>query len=354
MDYLDQLYTMFFWGNSLFAYGKAVIIFIVLIICLKLFQVLVLTHLKKLALKTKTDLDDIIIEIVSSIKPPLYLIVAIYFSLKTLLLSHNVTQVLRFLFIVILIYEFIAAIERFLDYWVKHYVSTGKSKDRASESMIHALRILVRVALWTVGLLLLVSNMGFNVSSLVASLGIGGVAIALAVQSILSDMFSSFSIYLDKPFKVGDFIIIDDYMGTVKHIGLKTTRIQALRGEEIVVSNKELTSTRIRNFKKLKRRRVAADFGIEYGTSATKLENISVLTKKIIEEHKECEYERCFFKEYGDSSLVYELSYYIQSDDYEVATQLMNSINLAIYKVFEKEGIAFAFPTQTVYLRKEK
>jgi small-conductance mechanosensitive channel len=176
------------------------------------------------------------------------------------------------------------------------------------------------------------------------------IAIALAAQNILGDLFSSFSIYIDQPFRVGDYIEVGEHSGVVKKIGLKTTRLQTLRGEELVISNQELTKARVQNFKQLQKRRIKFNLGIEYGTTATKLEKIPRLVKGVMKDIKLAEFERCFFKEYGDFSLNFECTYYVESDSYGDAVKVIEKINLGIYKTFEKEGINMAFPTQTIHI----
>ncbi len=215
-----------------------------------------------------------------------------------------------------------------------------------------ALALIAKLILWTTGFLLVLSNLGVNISALIASLGIGGIAIALAVQNVLGDIFSSFSIYLDKPFEIGDYIIVGDHSGTVKKIGLKSTRIEALQGEEIVISNNELTTTRIQNFKTMKKRRIAFQIGLTYDTSSTKLKKVPKLIESIIEKTKNAEFSRAHFHEFGDFALKYEIVYYIHSGEYQDYMDAQEAINLEIHKAFEKEKIDMAFPTQTLHLEK--
>ena len=200
--------------------------------------------------------------------------------------------------------------------------------------------------------ILILSNLGYNVNSLVASLGIGGIAVALAVQNILSDIFCSFTIYLDKPFVVGDRIVLDKYSGYVKKIGIRTTRIETLEGDELVVSNKDLTSSRIRNYKKMQRRRIVFQVGVEYETKAEKLKQIPKMIKQIIDNIEVIDFARVHFKEFGDSSLIFEIVYYTNSNDYDVYMDKQQELNLAIVEKFEEEKINIAYPTQTVFIKK--
>ncbi|GIW68247.1 MAG: hypothetical protein KatS3mg099_195 [Candidatus Parcubacteria bacterium] len=208
--------------------------------------------------------------------------------------------------------------------------------------------------MWGIGIILLLANLGVDVSSLLAGVGIGGIAIAFAVQGILSDLFNSFSIYFDKPFAVGDFVVLPDgKMGTVKHIGLKSTRLTSLTGEEIVVPNSTLTGAVIQNFKRMQERRIAFTLGVEYGTSLEKLQRALEIVREAIEAREEVRFDRVHFKQFGDFALIIEAVYYLQNPDYTFYMDTQQAINFAIKEAFEKEGIAMAFPTQTIYLRKD-
>ncbi|QQR83532.1 mechanosensitive ion channel family protein [Candidatus Peregrinibacteria bacterium] len=211
---------------------------------------------------------------------------------------------------------------------------------------------MLKFVLWSIAVLMILSNLGINVSALITGLGIGGIAVALAVQTLLSDLFSSFSIYFDKPFEVGDFVVIGEHSGTIKRIGLKTTRIQALGGEELVLSNHELTNTRIQNFKRMQRRRILFSVGVVYGTTTDQLKKIPEIIKDIIDTVALADFDRAHFKHFGDFSLVFEIVYFLNSKEYVDYMNTQQSINLALREAFEKEHIEMAFPTQTVYVQK--
>ena len=219
---------------------------------------------------------------------------------------------------------------------------------------MEVLKKVVKGVLWAIAIIIVLSNFGYNVSTLAAGLGIGGIAIAFAFQAILGDIFASFSIYFDKPFKIGDFILIGNDMGTVKHIGIKTTRIQTLQGQELIVSNKELTETRVHNYKKMERRRISFTFGVEYDTKLKKLEKILEIVKEIFKKIKIADLDRVHFKQFGDFSLNFEVVYYVNKPDYLEYMDTQQEINFALKERFEKESIEFAFPTQTIYVNKLK
>ena len=228
---------------------------------------------------------------------------------------------------------------------------TEKQK-REDTSMVKVMAVIIKVIIWTIALLMILSNFGIEITPLIAGLGVGGIAIALALQTILGDLFSAFAIYLDKPFQEGDFIIIGNDMGVVKHIGIKTTRIQTLQGQELVISNSELTSSRINNYKRMQKRRIVFSFGVEYNTPTKKMKKIKGIVKKVIDKEKLADLDRVHFKEFGDFSLNYEVVYYLKTSDYNKYMDTQESINLALKEAFEKEKIGFAFPTQTIHLEK--
>jgi small-conductance mechanosensitive channel len=351
-NFLSILKDFNFWNNSGYDYVIAAAIFIGLLIVLKIFQVIILARLYSLAKKTKTNFDDTLIAVFKTIKPPFYFFIALYFGLKVLVLAPWIVIAIKVLVLVAIVYEIIRAIEKLLDYFInRHFEKSGADKSH-TRSMVKTLQLIARVILWILGLTLVLANLGVNVTSLVASLGIGGLAVALALQSVLSDLFSSFSIYIDKPFQVGDFIQVGTDMGEVEKIGLKTTRIRTLLGEELIVSNKELTTARVQNFKRMQTRRESFSLGVVYNTSPAKLAAMPKMIEEITKATKKAKFDRCHFSTYGDSSLNFDIVYYIQSPDYVTYMDVKQQINLAIFAKFAEEKIEFAYPSQTIYLEK--
>ena len=184
----------------------------------------------------------------------------------------------------------------------------------------------------------------------VASVGIGGIAIALAAQSVLGDVFSGFAILVDKPFQVGNFIVVGDLLGTVEHVGFKTTRILSLSGEQLIFSNSDLTSSRIRNYGRMRERRVQCNVGVIYQTSAENVKAIPPMIKRIIEEHQHVRFDRAHFKGFGDFALTYEFVFWVLTPDYNAFMDLKQSINFRLIEEFQKAGIKFAYPTQQLYM----
>jgi small-conductance mechanosensitive channel len=298
-------------------------------------------------------LDDIIIESIESIKWPFYVMASLYVSLHFLVVYPMIMQTAYYVFLIAFVYYVVKVMQRFVDHGTKVVVEKRQAEEDDNVGIIKFLSSIIKILLWVGALVLLLSNMGINVTSLVAGLGIGGVAVALALQNILGDLFSSLAIYFDKPFKVGDFIMVGEHMGTVKRVGIKTSRIEALTGEELVISNSELTNSRIQNFGLMKERRIVFGFGVVYGTAPDKMRAIPDMVKTVIESQEMTRFDRSHFKEFGDSALIFENVYYIQTGDYNKYMDIQQAINLAIADKFSQEGIEFAFPTRTVYMANE-
>jgi small-conductance mechanosensitive channel len=241
--------------------------------------------------------------------------------------------------------------QRLLSRWLRHRLQ--KTSDVARSTAVLMIAFGGKLAIWSLVLLLALENLGVDVTALIAGLGVGGIAVALAVQNVLGDLLGSVAIALDKPFEVGDFIIVGDMMGAVEHIGLKTTRVRSLFGEQIVFSNGDLLASRIRNFKRMRERRVAFSFGVTYDTPAEKLDAIPALVRGIVEKRADLRFDRAHFQKFGDFSLLFEVVYYVSTPDYNLYMDRQQEINMALIRAFEAEGVRFAFPTQTLHVRSE-
>ena len=343
-----EIWQYEFLGNAAREWAIAFLVFVGFLIAFKLIQTLILSHLKKLSKKTKTDIDDTLIEIVGRLKPPFYSFLALYFAFSFLTVNTAVRNILDAALLIWIVLEAIQSLQLLVDYVLRKFAG-GEGKESAASGI----RFIAKLALWSVGLLLILSNLGVNVTSLIAGLGIGGIAVAFALQNILADLFSSFAIYLDKPFEIGDFIIVGEHMGTIKKVGIKTTRIESLQGEEIIISNRELTSARVQNFKKMEKRRITFSFGVTYEISNDKLKKIPDMVKEIIGSASQAEFNRVHFKSFDDSALSFEAVYYVTTGDYNVYMDTQQEINFKIRDEFEKENISMAYPTRTIYMQKE-
>ena len=238
----------------------------------------------------------------------------------------------------------------FMGQRLERYRLKRSETDPGSTMTLSAVGFIGRIVLWSLVLLLSLDNLGIDVTALIAGLGVGGIAVALAVQNILGDLFASLSIVLDKPFVVGDFLIIDDMLGKVEHVGLKTTRLRSLSGEQLVFSNSDLLQSRIRNYGRMFERRVVFEIGVTYQTPRTKLEIIPTIMREAVEASADTRFDRSHFKEYGAFSLNFETVYFVLSADYNRYMDIQQAVNLHIHQRFEEEGIEFAYPTQTVFV----
>ncbi len=352
LENLQELYLLFaikILNNTVYAWIKAIVIFFLALLILRLCQTILIARLKKYFAKTKTQIDDLIINAIDAVYWPFYVLAALYFAIQFIVVRPLVEKVTFYIFLVVVIYYAIRFLVELIDYGAKIIIAKDGYEQNAS--VVKILSTVAKIVLWLVAIVLILSNMGINVTSLIAGLGIGGVAVALALQNILGDLFNSLAIYFDKPFKIGDFVIVDNYMGTIKKIGIKTTRIEALRGEEIVMSNSDLTSARVQNFGKMEKRRAVFKIGVTYNTAAEKLEKIPDIVKQAIEKQTKVKFDRCFFNEFADSSLVYEVVYYVDSPDMAEYLVIQQAVNLELVRAFEREKIEFAFPSQTVYVK---
>jgi len=339
-----------FFNNSLadyFIFGLWLIGFLTLFYII---QTIVIKKIESLTKNTQTDIDDTLIEVIKTIKPSFYFFVAFYLALKTLIIPAMVQTTINWLLAFWLGYQIIKAISVLIDYLFKRKI---KNEDPATASALKTISTISKFVVWIIVLLFILSNLGIEITSVIAGLGIGGVAIAFALQNILSDLFSSFAIYFDKPFVVGDFIIVGDKMGVVEKIGLKTTRLRALQGEEITFSNQFLTSAQIQNFKKMAERRVVFKLDFTYNTPSEKLKQIPNIIKNIVDQQENARFDRAHFASFGSSALVYEIVYYVLSADYNEYMDIQQNLNLAIKLDLEKLAVDFAYPSQTIYLNQK-
>jgi small-conductance mechanosensitive channel len=302
------------------------------------------------AKRTVTELDDHMAQVAARTHLWLLFPIAVYAAASALQLPAKIERLIDFLVVVGLLLQIVLWINDLIAFSIGRQIEKRRGVDGEGVTALTLLGFAARVVVWVLMLLLILDQLGFDITALVAGLGIGGVAIALAVQNILGDLFASLSIVLDKPFVVGDFIVVEDYMGSVEYIGLKTTRVRSLSGEMIVFSNNDLLKSRIRNFKRMYERRVAFTVQVTYDTPAAQLEAIPGILRAAVERRKQTRFDRAHLKEFSGSAL-YEVVYYVLTADYNVYMDTQQAINLEICRRFSEEGIEFAYPTRTVYVR---
>jgi small-conductance mechanosensitive channel len=349
MSVLDV--TLF--GNTLTDWGISLLLFVLTFLLLQVIRRFILRRVTRLAERTKTDIDDLIADLLGNTKLFFLFILALYVASLGLTLPENVQSGIRILTGMASLLQVGFWGTGVLTYVVTRQVEARLKEDTGGATAINALGIIAKTILWAVvGLLALDNIPGVEVDSLIASLGIGGIAVALAVQNILGDLFAALMIALDQPFAIGHFIIAGDKSGTVEHIGLKSTRLRAPTGELLVLSNSELLKNPIRNFKHLQQRRSLFTFGVSYDTPAEKLEAIPELVKEIVEKYPVATFNRAHLKELGDFSIIYEVLYHVNVPDYQTFIEVQQAINLDILKRFAEEGIEMPYPTQAVILEK--
>lgn len=347
MGFLEQEY----FDNTVRQYLYALGVALATIVAVRVVRAVVKRRLRRFAAQTQTSLDDLFFELITSTRSFVVMVLAICAGAAMLKLPHQAARLIPVLATTAVLVQVglwgTAAVRFFVE---RQRLRRELAGERDTLAAFGVLGVLGMGVVWVIVFLLMLDNFGVDVTALVTGLGIGGVAVALAVQKILSDLFASVSIVLDKPFQVGDFIIIDTFMGTVEHIGLKTTRVASLSGERLVFSNSDLVNARLRNYKEMRERRVEFKFRMLYGTSAEQVAAIPGQVREVIEAQKNTRFDRAHFKEYGDSALVFEAVYYVIGPDYNLYMDIQQAINLELMQRFQEQGIEFAFPTRTVYM----
>ncbi|HDQ05174.1 MAG TPA: mechanosensitive ion channel family protein [Candidatus Bathyarchaeota archaeon] len=341
-----------FWGNSVQDYIIALAVFAVAVIVFRIIKYGVLKKLRSITERSSTEIDDLLVKVVDRVRWPFYVFFAASIALNFIQVHNLVNVFFTYATPIVVVFIIAQSLQQFVDYGMQKLAKDKKQENE--ESVIKVLGRIFKGALWALALVYIISLFGVDVTTVVASIGVIGIVLGFGLQHILGDIFASFSIFFDKPFEVGDFIIVGDNLGVVKNVGIRSTRIQSLWGHEVVISNQELTSTRINNYKKLERRRVQFNFGVVYDTPSEKLEKILKITEEVVDKIELAELDRVHFKKYGDYSLEFEVVYYIDSPDYNTYMDIQQEINFALKKRFEKEEINFAYPTQTVIVNENK
>jgi small-conductance mechanosensitive channel len=347
----DFLNTVYF-DNSVQDYLIAAGIILGGILLLRLFRKTLLSSLKNWASKTETTLDDYMVTGLERFGLPVLNFTILYWGIHYLHLSPRVSKLVSTVTTVVIVYFVIRIILSIIRKLLEAYVLKQENGETKLKQ-ITGIMVVINIAVWAMGAVFLFDNLGYNVTAIITGLGIGGIAIALAAQNILGDLFNYFVIFFDRPFEVGDFIVVDDKRGTVEYIGIKTTRIKSISGEQIIISNSNLTSSRLHNFRRMEQRRAIFTIGVVYGTSLDKLKKIPDLITQIIIAEPLTNPDRVHFAAYGEFSLNFEVVFFVQSSDYKQFMDIVQDVNFKIYEAFEKEGIEFAYPTQTIHLKKD-
>lgn len=309
-------------------------------------------RLTALAQRSGHEVDDLLADLVLRTRGWFIVAAGLYVGTLALDVPPRPARLLELGIGLAVLVQFVVWGNAVITFVVGRYVRRRVEQDAASATTAAVLSFLARLVLGTVALLLALDNLGVDITALIAGLGVGGIAVALALQSVLGDVFAAFAIMLDKPFRIGDFIIVDDLPGTVEHIGLKTTRVRSLSGEQLIFSNTDLLNSRIHNYQRMQERRVVFSVGVTYGTLPEQLERIPETVRSIVEAQSLTRFDRAHFKGFGPSSLDFEVVYHVLTSDYNTHMDIQQSINLDLCRQFERLGIGFAYPTQTLYLQR--
>lgn len=347
MNILNQSFL----GNSLEAWLIASGITFGVFLLILILKRMILKRLLKVIKRSKSSLDDVIIPLLKQTSWFAILALGLYLGSLPLDLSEGFQFWFSRVIQIILVLQVGLWGTGLISYYVTVGVQSKLEEDQGEDATtLDALGLMGKIVLWAILTLIVLDNLNVEISSLVASLGIGGIAVALAMQNILGDLFASMSIALDKPFVIGDFITVDDFEGNVEDIGLKSTRIRSLSGEELIFSNTDLLKSRIRNYKRLEKRRISFSVGMEYGLEVELLKKIPGIVEEIIQPLENAEFERAHLKTLGEYSLDFSVVYNVLVPEYVAYLDIQQAINLALYERFEELGIELAYPTQKLLL----
>jgi small-conductance mechanosensitive channel len=342
---MNNIWDTIIFNNTIRDWAISFSIILTSLVLLRFFQSIIIRKIKSISARTTTTVDDFIIQAVQSSGMPLLYVLAFYVGLKYIKMPAKASQIIYIALLLVITFFLLRIITSFIGFIFRQALA-GKEKNRQREKQAKGILLIVQTIFWVLGFLFLIDNLGYDITTLVAGLGIGGIAIALAAQTILGDLFSYLVIFFDKPFEIGDFIVVQDKMGTVEYIGIKTTRIRTLGGEQLVCSNTDLTNSRVHNFKRMEERRVVFTFGLVYHTPVAKLKVIPQLVRKIIEGIEYTRFDRAHFLTFGKSSLDFEVVYYVVTPDGNLYMDIQQKINLEILALFAQEEIQFALTSQ--------
>lgn len=319
---------------------------------LALLRRLLVRRLGQLSRRTATQVDDVAVEIVGRTRPYFIFIIALQAAMRVVAPDEKVGALLAGISVVVVLLQIGVWGNGLIGFGAEHYSRKRADSDVGTRATIQAMGYAARFVLWSLLIITALGSFGINVSALITGLGIGGIAIALAVQNILGDLFAALAIVLDKPFVVGETIHVDTIIGTVEHVGLKTTRLRSLSGEQVIISNNDLLKSRIRNYKRMQERRVVFHLDVTYDTAPDVVQRIPAIVREVIATQSPTRFERCHFLTWMESALRIETVYYVLDADYMKYADIQHAINVALLGRFADEQIAFAFPSRTVHVQR--
>lgn len=346
---MNNFWSQVFLGNTLKDWAIAIGIIIVTFIALRVARNIVLSRLRLWSQRTNTQFDDLLLSLIDRFVIPFLYILGIYWGVQYLTLSDRAAKIVNVVILFTGTFFIVRLLASIITYFINSYVGAHVEQE-TRRKQARGIIVLTNILVWVIGILFLIDNLGYNITTIITGLGIGGVAIALASQAVLGDLFSYFVIFFDKPFEIGDFIIVGDKLGSVEYVGIKTTRIRSLGGEQLIFSNTDLTNSRVHNYKRMTKRRIVFSFRISYNTPVEKLTRIPGIVKQIIETQPDTQFDRAHLLAFGDYSFNFEVVYYVMSPDYNMYMDRQQAINFEMVKAFEQESIRFAYPTQNLII----
>lgn len=332
-------------NNTLRDWAIALSLTLGLLLLIRIFRTIIFKRIKAWAGRTASTVDDFAVRIIERSILPLAYLATVYAAFFYLQFPVRVERIINVAFLVAGTFFVLKLISGVIHFFLFRAIRYHENHE-AKEKQLRGILLVINVVVWVLGLVFLLSNLGYDITAVITGLGVGGIAIALASQVVLGDLFSYFVIFFDRPFEIGDFIVVDDKNGTVEYIGIKTTRIRTLSGEQLIVSNTNLTNSRVHNFKRMQTRRIQFSLGVVYQTPSEKLKRIPDIVKEIITSTPDLSYDRGHFSGFGSFSLNFEFVYFVNSPDYNVYMDKQQTVYLGIFEAFEREEIEFAYPTQ--------
>lgn len=350
---MEEFLTRVYFKNTITSYLWALGTFISCLIVIYFLKKIIFKKVMKWTESRENTSENKLLITIKKFVPTLLYIGAFYISIKMLFIHPYLSKIIDIALLLIITYVIAIITTAVIEFTLVRY-SEKVNTDSNKQFAIHWINKLAKTLIWIIAIIIFLQNLGVEIGALVAGLGVGGIAVAFAAQAILEDIFSYFTIFFDRPFEVGDFINTGEFMGTVEYIGLRTTRLRSISGEQLIFPNKDLTNSRVKNFKAMEQRRVLFRINVTYNTTFEHLKEIPNIVRSIIEEQTDTRFDRGHFTSYGDSGLNFEFVYYVLTGEYNRYMDIQQDINYRIKEVFDKEGIHFAFPTRTLYMQNQK
>jgi len=353
MEAFESLLVLEFFGNPVRSYLIAAATFALLVAAAESLRWMLVANLGKLTRRTATDFDVFLVSLLGTIRTHELALLSLFIALRHLSASPALLKALHIVLVLTLSWRGAALLQAFLGYGVRRACDKAGLADPNTASAAKNIQLILSGVVWAGAALFVLDNLGVNITAAVAGLGIGGVAVALAAQHILGDLFSSFAIFIDKPFKVGDFITVGEFEGTVEHVGIKTTRVSALSGEMLIFSNSDLTSSRIRNYELMRERRVMSRFALDISTPADKAATVPDMVEGVVRAVEGARFDRAHLRGFGPSGLEFEFVYYVLTGNYAKFMDVQENIGLGLLRKLESAGLRLAYPTQTIRVLQE-